>query len=92
VDDNTDIAKLIRTLELSRTVSVICQVVLVLAGIPLLAVLIGKAGFEPVPVISVVIALGIGIGFLAWHRRGLAITVAILKIAEAHKVELKKPP
>ena len=63
VGDKVEIAKLIRALELSRTISVIAQPVMVVAGIPLLAVLIGKVGFEPVPVISVVIALGIGIPF-----------------------------
>jgi hypothetical protein len=88
MDDSAEIAKLVRAIERSRTISLIAQAALVVAAIPLLAILIGKIGFEPVPMISVVIALGIGIAFLAWHRRRLALTVALLRIAEAHKAAL----
>ena len=90
MDDSAEIAKLARAIERSRTISLIAQAALVVAAIPLLAVLIGKIGFEPVPVISVVIALGIGIAFLAWHRRRLGLLAAVLKATEAHKAELKQ--
>jgi VIT1/CCC1 family predicted Fe2+/Mn2+ transporter len=85
MDGGGEIAKLSRTLEFSRTVCLIAMAVLVAAAFPLLAVLIGKIGLEPVPIASVLAALGIGIAFLAWHRRHLAVMVNLLKIAEAHK-------
>jgi peptidoglycan biosynthesis protein MviN/MurJ (putative lipid II flippase) len=91
-DGGDEIAKLSRAIELSRTVCLVAMAVLVVAAFPLLAVLIGNIGFEPVPIASVLAALGIGIAFLAWRRRRLTLMAGILKIAEAHKDELAESP
>jgi hypothetical protein len=91
-DGGDEIAKLFRAIELSRTVCLIAMAILVIAAFPLLAVLIGTIGFEPVPIASVLAALGIGVAFLAWRRRRLTLMASVLKIAQAHKAALGEAP
>lgn len=83
-----EIQKLAAAIELGRNVVPMAMAALVVAGIVILAVMIGKIGFDPAGVAGVLVALLIGIVFLAWHRRRLGIMAGLLKSIEADKAEL----
>lgn len=82
----TEIGKLVTAIELGRTVNLVAQAVLVVAGIVIFAVTIGR--IDPMAVIGALAALGIGIVFLAWSRHRQGLLIAVLKAVEAHKAEL----
>lgn len=85
---DAEIDRLTAAVELGRKVIPFAQAAAVAAGAVILAITIGAVGFDPIAVIGGVIALTMGILFLAWRRRRLTLMATLLQVAKQNKAAL----